>query len=212
MNPSISDAAVCDATGREWKEWFGLLAGTESAAAEAQGGQGPELDHKALVAWLKSEYPGLSGWWRQMITNEYEKHTGRRVTGQTLDAGFQVGVQKTLAASADDLWSRLTGSGGVASWLGDDVSLVLEEGASYGAGDGPSGEVRVVVPGDRLRLTWQPGAWPRPSTLQVRLTGKGDGRTVVSLHHEHLPDRSTRDAMRVRWREVLADLAERAGS
>lgn len=212
MTPSISNAAVRDATGREWDAWFGLLAGAEAAAAGAQGAGGAtsrELDHKALVAWLKSEHPGLSGWWRQMITNEYEKHTGRRVTGQTMDAGFQVGVQKTLAAPLDELWTLLIGDGGVASWLGEDVPLRLEEGARYGADDGPSGEVRVVVPGDRIRLTWQPGQWPRPSTLQVRLTRKEDGRTVVSVHHEHLPDRATRDAMRVKWREVLAGLAER---
>lgn len=215
MSPSISGAAVRDATGRGWDEWFGLLAGAEAAVAEARGGGGPasgELDHKVLVAWLKSEHPALSGWWRQMITNEYEKHAGRRVTGQTLDAGFQVGVQKTLAASAEDLWTLVTGAAGVASWLGDDVSLVLEEGISYGAADGPSGEVRVVVPGDRLRLTWQPGDWPRPSTLQLRLTRKGGGRTVVSVHQEHLPDRTTRDAMRARWQAALADLAERVGS
>lgn len=211
MSPSISDPAVRDATGLGWDDWFGLLADAE-AEAGTEGEGGPALDHQALVAWLKSEHPALSGWWRQMITNEYEKHTGRRVTGQTLDAGFQVGVQKTVAAARADIWSVLTGGQGVASWLGDDVSLALEEGAGYGAVDGPSGEVRVLVPGDRLRLTWQPGDWPRPSTLQVRLTGTDDGRTVVSVHHEHLPDRPARDAMRVRWREALAELARRLES
>lgn len=207
MSPSTSDAAVRNATGREWDEWFAIL-----AEAERSQGDGAPLGHKALVAFLRSEHSDLSGWWRQMVVVEYEKHTGRRVTGETAEAGFQLGAQKTMAASSDDVWAALTAPDGLAAWLGDDIDLAFEEGADYGADDGPSGEVRVVVPGDRVRLTWQPGTWPRPSTLQVRVTPKGRNRTTVGVHHEHLPDEAARDAMRDRWKAALAELAERVES
>lgn len=207
MSPSISDAAVRKATGREWDEWFAIL-----ADAERSQGSGSPLGHKALVAYLRSEDPDLSGWWRQMVVVEYEKHAGRRVTGETADTGFQLGAQKTMAASSDDVWAALTAPDGLAAWLGDDVGLTLEEGADYGADDGPSGQVRVVVPGDRVRLTWQPGTWPRPSTLQVRVRAKGSDRTTVGFHHEHLPDEAARDAMRAHWKTALAALAERVES
>lgn len=235
MSPSTSNEAVRQATGREWDFWFALLSRAEAGAAEgtpafgrpddADAERPSELDHPSLVRILAREHPELGGWWQQMIVVEYEKEMGRRVTGETADAGFQLGVQKTLDAAPADAWAALTGPHGLDSWLAGDsdaVGLTLEEGAVYGepaaAGapnapaDRPSGEVRVLVPGERIRLTWQPGDWPRASTLQIRVDGKDNGTTRVSVHHEHLPDEDARDAMRQRWRAALNDLAERLES
>ena len=224
MSPSISDDAVREATGRSWDDWFDILSNAESAAAEESPAEAPEddaLDHKALVAFLRSEHPDLSGWWRQMIVVEYEKETGRRVTGETAGTGFQLGVQKTLAASAERVWAALVDPDGLPSWLGAD--LTLEEGAVYGgeeaeagagatSGGGPTGEVRVLVPGERIRLTWQPGDWPRPATLQVRVTPKAEDRATVAVHLEHLPGEEAREAMRTRFKAALAELTETVGS
>lgn len=73
----------------------------------------------------------------------------------------------------------------------------------------PSGEIRVLVPDERVRLTWQPGSWPRASTLQISVEEKENGKTRVSVHHEHLPDEDARAAMRDRWKAALAGLADR---
>ena len=220
MSPSISDDAVRQATGREWDYWFAALADAEAAAAEgttafgrpdsAEDTRPDELDHQALVGVLRSQHPELSGWWRQTIVVEYEKEMGRRVVGETADTGFQLGVQKTMAASAEQLWAALVGPDGLPSWLGEDVELSLEEGATYGDPDsGPAGEVRVLVPGERIRLTWQPGDWERPSTLQVRVEEKGEEKATVSIHHEHLPDGDAREEMQTRWNAALEEMARK---
>lgn len=220
MSPSVSEQAVREATGREWDYWFALLAEAEAATAEgttafgrpdsAADARPDELDHPALAAILESEHPELSGWWRQQIVVEYEREMGRRVVGQTADGGFQLGAQKTVTASPDRVWAALIDPAGLPAWLGDDVDLTLEEGATYGdpaAGRELSGEIRVLVPGRRVRLTWQPGPWPRPSTLQVRVDAKGNGKTRVRIHHEHLPDADAREHMRTRWQAALEELA-----
>lgn len=201
MSPRVSDEAVRSATGRDWAGWFARLSEAES---------GTEWSHRDLVSFLEAGHrDAVNAWWRQMIVNAYEKHTGRRRTGETADAGFQVGVQMTLDAPRSRVWAAIAGPEGLARWLGEGGRLRLEEGATYGDPDGAGGEVRVVVPGDRVRLTWQPGGWPRPSTLQLRLTDAGDGRTVASFHHEHLPDAASREAMRERWRTALGELRSR---
>ncbi len=110
MSPSTSAEAVRQTTGREWDYWFALLSRIEADEAEGTPAFGPpedadsvppdRLDHASLVQRLAAEHPELSGWWQQMIVVEYEKETGRRVTGETADAGFQVGIQKTIDAPA----------------------------------------------------------------------------------------------------------------
>ena len=229
MSPATTNEAVRQATGREWDYWFALLAEAEASAAEgtpvfgrpddADSERPPQLDHPALVAVLASEHPEIGSWWQQMIAVEYEKEMGRRVTGETADAGFQVGVQKTIDAAPDRVWAALVDGNGLPTWLGEagPVALALEEGAGYGdpsvaadpatPTDEPSGEIRVLVDGERIRLTWQPGDWPRASTLQIRVEEKANGKTRVAVHHEHLPDEEAREAMRTRWKAALEDLA-----
>lgn len=222
MSSRPSEEAVREATGQGWNHWFGLLAEAEEEAGE-------EWSHQELVGFLEAGHRDVvSGWWRQMIVNEYEKHADRRVTGETADGGFQVGVSRTLGASREVLWEAITAPDGLAAWLGDGIEMRFEEGAGYAAGadsapgeeeveqvrratPAPHGEVRVVVPEDRVRLTWQPGGWPRPSTLQVRLSESRSGKTTVTIHHEHLPDLEAREAMRARWKGALSAIAERVG-
>jgi hypothetical protein len=59
------------------------------------------------------------GWWAQSVTVGYEHAKGRRVKGETADAGFQVGVQKMLPIDASTLWSLLVSADGLRLWLGD---------------------------------------------------------------------------------------------
>jgi uncharacterized protein YndB with AHSA1/START domain len=72
-----------------------------------------------------------------------------------------------------------------------------------------TGEIRVVKPGDRLRLTWQPKDWPAPATLQLTLSESGTGKTAITAHLEKLPDAAARDAM-AHWRAALERLVAAA--
>lgn len=70
-----------------------------------------------------------------------------------------------------------------------------------------SGEVRVVKPGARLRMTWQLEGWTKPATLDLTLSESRSGKTAIHAQLEKLPDADAREAMRKRWREALERLA-----
>ncbi len=193
----ISDAAVRKATGKGWNEWFALL---DSEGADA-------LPHKQIAQMLHEKGYIASGWWCQMVTVEYERARGKRVLGGTENAGFQIGVQKTLPLTAEDAWNLITQPEGLALWLGTVSDLRWEKRATYETAEGTRGEIRSFTPGKLVRLTWQPPGFPAPSTLQVYLEPSGK-KTAVHFHQEKLDSAETREQMRAHWREVLQRLAE----
>ena len=200
----VSSESVREATGRGWREWLEAL----DAAGAADWG------HQEIVAYLERAHPEVSsGWWRQSITVGYEQARGKRVVGQTADTGFQVGVQRSVVATVTQVWELITSRPEL--WLGEGVCVSFDQGEQYevppGHGAlGASGEVRVIKPGDRLRMTWQPADWPAPATLQLTLSKSGSGKAAIHIHLEKLPDADTREAMRKYWREALERIATAA--
>jgi uncharacterized protein YndB with AHSA1/START domain len=193
----ISSESVRDATGRGWDEWLEAL---DTAGAA-------EWSHKETVAHLAREHPAVSGWWRQAITVGYEQARGKRVLGETADAGFQLGVQRTVAVNPREAWELVASRPEL--WLGEGAAVKFEPGARF---DSPaaSGEIRVVKPGQRLRMAWQPLGWPAPATLQLTFTESGAGKTAIGVHLERLPDAAAREEMRGRFREALDRIARAA--
>lgn len=198
----VSDAAVADATGRDWDGWLALLDDHDAA----------QLDHQALVA-LVADAGVDRGWWQQTVAVGYELARDLREVGETADAGFQVGVQRTLPVAQDDLWERLLAPEGRAVWLGDVEAFDPTPGHRYETAGGTTGEVRTVAPGERLRLTWQPDGREASTTLQLSLAcPRNDAtRTTLRFHHEKLADADEREAQRERWRVALERLAGLVG-
>ncbi len=195
-NYKISNEAVLKATGKDWDAWITLI---DKAGAE-------EMSHKEIAALLTDEGHIESFWWAQTVTVGYEYAKGRRVKGQTADAGFQLGVQKSLPIEAERLWQLLTSPEGLAIWLGNGLQgLEIEVGVNYETAEGTTGEIRSVYPAEKLRLTWQPADWDNASTLQLYLLAKGD-KTALRFHHEKLTGLEQREAMKRHWQQVLAEL------
>jgi uncharacterized protein YndB with AHSA1/START domain len=191
----ISNEAIRDATGKSWEEWFALL--------DREGAM--ELSHKEIAARLVEDGHIQEGdeWWAQTVTVGYEYARGRRVKGQTADAGFQVGVQRTLPIDAARLWTFITGPEGLSVWLGEGTEeLALSKGAAFETTDGTTGEIRSVYPGEKLRLTWRPDTWAQETTLQLYLDDKG-GKAALLFHHEKLESPEQRSRMKEHWRGVL---------
>jgi uncharacterized protein YndB with AHSA1/START domain len=130
-----------------------------------------------------------------------------RVTGQTRDTGFQVGVRRTLPLSPEEAWRLVTSPAAVREWLGVGAGVEWERGRTYALADGAAGEVRVVKPGSHVRLTWRPAGWERASLIQVRVLPAAGGATV-SFHQEHLPDAAARERRREHFAAAL-DALER---
>jgi len=124
--------------------------------------------------------------------------------GLTKDAGWEIGVSRTLDRPAAEVWDLLTSRRGTDLWLGPapGFSWPADKGARYELADGTTGEVRSFRPLDRLRLTWRPVDWDHDSIVQVALAAKGD-RTRMTFHQERLADADERERQRAHWTSVL---------
>ena len=199
----LSPGSVREGTGRDWVDWLTLL--------DAAGG--PGWDHRGIVDFFDREHPEVPPWWQQALAVAYERARGKRVGGQTSDVGFQIGAQRSVTASPGHVWEVLVTRPEL--WLGAGATVVFEPGRAYQVPPGEStsgahGEIRVVKPGDRIRLTWQPDDWAAPATLQITLTPAAPGKTRLNAHLEKLPDAEVREAMRERMRAAMEQVAAAA--
>ncbi|WP_431925283.1 SRPBCC family protein [Amycolatopsis tucumanensis] len=125
--------------------------------------------------------------------------------GRTADAGWQVGVSRTLPYPAAAVWEFLTSTAGAEIWLG--AVVPGGKGERYETAGGTTGEVRSYRELDRIRLTWRPKDWDHDSTVQVTVSPSGD-RTVVRFHQEWLAGAEERAAQREHWKGVVDRVAE----
>lgn len=133
--------------------------------------------------------------------------TAPRPTGLTRDAGWEIGVSRTLPHPPQAVWDLLTSPEGAALWLGPGAAPATRVGDPVTAADGSTGELRSRHEGSRLRLTWQPaGRTGRPTTVQLTVTPAARG-TVLRFHQEHLADGGERERRRAHWRAVMDAVA-----
>jgi uncharacterized protein YndB with AHSA1/START domain len=123
--------------------------------------------------------------------------------GLTKDAGWEVGVRKTVDAPIDSVWVFLLDQG-LPIWLGN-TALTLEKGAAFETDDDIRGAVLSYTEGSRVRLSWQPGEWDHDSTLQLTVKEAATG-TTIAFHHERLSGREERKIMLGHWKDVVQQL------
>ena len=126
-------------------------------------------------------------------------------TGLTEDAGWELGVQRTVPLPTEDVWAYLVGPGR-RRWLGD-TELGTNQGDRYATADGIEGEVRSFTDGERVRITWQPADWRHDSTLQLTVHPAASG-TTIGIHQERLADSGERERMLAHWNEVMDRIEE----
>jgi len=131
-------------------------------------------------------------------------------TGKTKDAGWEVGVRKTVPASGPAVWNFLLGEG-LALWLGDIDELPTEKGKTYTTRDKVHGTVKAYIENYRIRLTWQPSDWPHDTTLQLTVKASATG-TTIAIHQEKLADREERRLMLGHWKSVIDHVAGELGA
>lgn len=185
---SINSETYKQKTGKTLRQWF-----SELDLHQAKG-----WAHKEIVNYLEKKHK-LDAWWAQMITVEFEKHLGKRTLGQTQDAGFEIGIQRTISIDSAELWEWLLSAEGAEVWLGIRTEIPARKGASFLSRDG-SYEVRSIVEGRKIRLrkTYDNSA----STIQLYLTPKKE-KTALLVHHERLEDSTQREKMKRHWQNTL---------
>jgi uncharacterized protein YndB with AHSA1/START domain len=130
-------------------------------------------------------------------------------TGRTKDAGWEIGVSKTLPIRIDRLWELLTGADGLRLWLGTIDRLPTSVGDAYETAEGTVGEIRSYHERYRVRLTWRPKDWDHDTTLQLTVTQASDAAdTRIGIHQERLADGDEREQQRTHWQNVVAALEQ----
>lgn len=89
-------------------------------------------------------------------------------------------------------------------WLGE-IEGELAKGVAYRLSDDTIGHVSVFVRLSHLRITRQPQASARASTIQLRVILNGDC-TTVAFYEEQLPRPDERAQRRIYYRAVLDQL------
>jgi uncharacterized protein YndB with AHSA1/START domain len=111
-----------------------------------------------------------------------------------------VRLTRRYAASPEEVWAALTESDSLRRWLDPSCEISLEEGASFGVGEGRiTGRVRALEPQRLLELDWDTGR--DPSVVRFELSTDGT-ETVLVLDHERIEESAGMTYMR-QWTQAL---------
>jgi hypothetical protein len=172
--PSMKDEAVRAKTGRNWNQWFILL--DKAGAAK--------LGHTAIAELLSSEC-GVSGWWSQTVTVEYERARGLRNVHETAD-GYSVSVTKTIATTLPKLYAASAETKQRAKWL-------------------PKGSLKIS---SQTKDKYINGAWKDSARLNIGFYAKGEGKAQIAVQVSKLAKKADIEAERTVWKAALARLQE----
>jgi hypothetical protein len=169
----MADAAVRAKTGKDWTGWFGVL--------DRAGGA--KLEHRGRVKCL-SEKHGVSGWWCQMVTVEYERARGLRERHEK-SSGFSVTVSKTILVDLSRLYDATAVTAKRKAWF-------------------PKGAFSVS---SQTRNKYFRGAWKKTSRLEIGFHSKGPGKSQISIQVNKLARKLDVDVERVAWKKSVEKLA-----
>ena len=212
-------------TGRGGRDWVPGATGTQLLSAVARDAvdllTGPYAhrirecgSHNCYLLFVDTSRPGRRRWCamercgnRNKVRAHRVRHEGGRTMprGLTQDAGWEIGVSRTLPLPVAAVWEFIASPEGVALWLGEGVRLPTAKGESYETGDGIAGEVRSYRPGDRVRLTYG------TSTLQVAVSASGEGKAVLRFHQDRLANAEERERQRAHWKAVMGEVTDALG-
>ena len=190
----IGDAAVRQATGRSWSDWFRIL--------DAYGGR--DRGHREMARYLL-EKRGASPWWSQTITVRYELERGLRDVGQR-GKTFEVSVSRTVRAAPEEAFEALTTARHWNRWFTSRARVDAKPGGRYSNGDGDGGKFLAVDPPRRVRFTWENAKHCPNTVVEITIRPKDDGRIVVRLTHGKLATSSDREEMRGGWSRAMDSL------
>lgn len=191
---TISDDAVRAKTGKDWNEWFRVL--------DEFGGT--EKGHKLMAKFLKEEQ-GLTAWWSQMVTVQYERERGMREVNER-PKGFALSVSRSVACPLDQAWSAWAVASELSRWFTTDAIQDFREGGRYENADRDAGTFLRIVPKKRIRFTWEQERHKPGSEVEVAFAAGKPGKTQIVLTHEKLSSKEEVEDLREGWSWAMDSL------
>jgi len=169
----ISDDAVQKNTGRTWKRWFAIL---NKAGAK-------KMEHKQIAQLLHNKY-GLSGWWSQMVTVQYEQDIKGRKKHQKPE-GYQISKSATLPKSATKIFNSINSPIKRVKWL-DDPGITITKSTK-------NKSIR--------------GKWIDKKTIvEFQLYPKDKNKTQLVIQHSKISSATNAANMKLYWGKNLRSL------
>jgi hypothetical protein len=173
MAKKISGEAVKKSTGKTWKEWFSLL---NKAGAK-------KMEHKQVAKLLYIRY-GLSGWWSQMVTVQYEQEVKGRKKHEMQD-GFQISKSTTLTASVTKTYNMINSPIKRIVWLKDPAITITKS-----------------TKDKSIRGKWI----NKKANIEFQFYPKGDGKTQMVVQQSKIKTAKEAETMKIYWRKQLNNL------
>jgi hypothetical protein len=142
-----------------------------------------EKPHGQIAAHVSSL--GTPNWWSQMVTVGYERIRGLREKGQRRGGGYEASKSRTFNVPVKTLFNAFANARTRRLWL--PVKLTVRTATAYKS----------------MRMTWEDH-----TLAQIGFMSKGPAKSVVSIQHVKLPNKSAADAMKAAWSEHLDRLRQ----
>ncbi len=191
---TITDDAVRAKTGRTWGEWLAVL--------DAFGGK--EKGHKLMAKFLKEEQ-GLTAWWSQMVTVQYERERGMREVNER-PKGFAVSVSRTVDCPLERVWAAWAEADAMNRWFTTGAKLDFREGGRFENADKDAGTYLRIVPMKRIKFTWEQPQHQPGSQVEVTFSTGNNGKSQVVLTHEKLSSKDEVEDLREGWSWAMDSL------
>jgi hypothetical protein len=143
----------------------------------------PGMGHTEMAKMLREEY-GLSAWWAQKVTGGYEQERKGRLAHE-MPGGFSISRTRTWPFPKGAILEAWLAEGMRAAWLPERVTGVRE-----------------TTKGKSVWMEWSDGE----SRVNVRLGGKGKGKTMLTVEHSRIPDADQAESLKALWGKRLAAL------
>jgi len=170
MIKRISDEAVFKKTKKTWDEWFSIL--------NKAGGK--KLEHKAIAELLHIKY-GISGWWSQMVTVQYEQEMKGRKKHEKPE-GFQISKSKTLQFSASKIFTAVHSPSQRKLWLKDH---------NFG--------ITTAAKNKSVRGKWVDGK----TNIEFQFYPKDKSKTQLVIQHNKIKNSTEAEKMKKYWEQNL---------
>jgi uncharacterized protein YndB with AHSA1/START domain len=192
MAGRIPDAKVKSATGHDWDHWTSVLDDFRKNG----------YNHTAAAKHLNVDH-GVSAWYSQAITIQYEHDHGLRAKRQKTSGEFECTVSRTINATHEACWQAWADPEEWSAWMNTRQTHDFRVGGEYSNSDGDISVFTIIEPMTRIRFTWAHPRHSPGSHVTIEFRPVDPNRTQIGLVHGNLANTEEADELASAWRQMM---------